>query len=101
MISGSRKRLCPLARAQSEAFSTNGQQSFDSFPTVVPAAQKAYFFLAAFFLVAFFFVAFLLAAFFLVAIMDLHVGLIRGASIYMVDGNASKGYARGRVLQLD
>jgi hypothetical protein len=37
----------------------------------------------------------------LVAIMDLHVGLIRGASIYMVDGNASKGYARGRAFKVD
>ena len=59
--------------------------------------QKAYFFFAAFFFVAFFFVAFFLAAFFLVAIMDLHVGLIRGASIYMLDGNASKRYARASI----
>jgi hypothetical protein len=35
----------------------------------------------------------------LVAMMDLHVGLIRGASIYMVDRIASKGYARVRGLQ--
>jgi len=54
--------------------------------------EGSYFFFAAFFFVAFFF-----AAFFLVAILDLHVGLIRGASIYMVDGNASKLYATRRV----
>jgi hypothetical protein len=64
---------------------------------------KAYFFFAAFF-VAFFLAAFLagfLAAFFLVAIMDLHVGLIRGASIYMVDRIASKGYARELMMRHD
>ena len=65
---------------------------------------KAYFFFAAFF-VAFFLAAFLagflafFAAFFLVAIMDLHVGLIRGASIYMVDRIASKGYARELMMR--
>jgi hypothetical protein len=66
---------------------------------------KAYFFFAAFF-ATFFLAAFLagflaafLAAFFLVAIMDLHVGLIRGASIYMVDRNASKGYAHARLIR--
>ncbi len=48
--------------------------------------SKAYFFFAAFFFVAFFF-----AAFFLVAIVCLHVGLNPGASIYMLDGIASKG----------
>ena len=67
---------------------------------------KAYFFFAAFF-VAFFLAAFLagflafFAAFFLVAIMDLHVGLIRGASIYMVDRIASKGYARELMTRRD
>jgi hypothetical protein len=66
---------------------------------------KAYFFFAAFF-ATFFLAAFLagflaafFAAFFLVAMMDLHVGLIRGASIYMVDRNASKGYARARLIR--
>jgi hypothetical protein len=64
---------------------------------------KAYFFFAAFF-ATFFLAAFLagflaafFAAFFLVAMMDLHVGLIRGASIYMVDRIASKRYARARL----
>jgi len=42
--------------------------------------QRAYFFFEAFFF-----------AFFLVAMMDLHVGLIRGLSIYTLDGIASKG----------
>jgi len=37
----------------------------------------------------------------LVAIMDLHVGLIRGASIYMVDRIASKGYARELMMRRD
>ena len=32
-----------------------------------------------------------LPAFFFAAMLDLHVGLIRGRSIYMVDGIASKG----------
>jgi hypothetical protein len=69
-----------------EAFRTGGWSL--SISTAVPAAQRLYFFFAAFFFVAFFF-----AAFFLVAILDLHVGLIRGGSIYMVDGIASKLYA--------
>jgi hypothetical protein len=61
------------------------------------AAFFATFFLAAFFLAGFF--AAFFAAFFLVAMMDLHVGLIRGASIYMVDRIASKGYARARLIR--
>ena len=77
-------------------FRTGGWRIFKS-TNRRSCCQKAYFFFAAFFFVAFFFVAFFLAAFFLVAIMDLHVGLIRGASIYMLDGNASKRYARASI----
>jgi hypothetical protein len=50
-----------------------------------PAASKAYFFFA-----AFFFVAFFLAAFFFVAIVVLHVGLVRGRSIYTKSQITSK-----------
>ena len=86
---GLRKKLCPLPRAQSCLF-LKRQLAILRSANHRLIRQKAYFFLEAFFF-----------AFFFAAMLDLHVGVNPRPSIYMLDGNASKGYALRAAMTRD